>query len=292
MTQSNTRTVGITGAQGYLGGVIQEALREDGWKTVQLVRRPPSDLSNEWRFYDSRRDFAPGLLDGLDALVHCAYDMKARRWSEIQAVNIKPTRNLLAAAQHIVPRVVVLSSMSAYEGTSQLYGTAKLAIERDALAAGASVIRPGLVYGKRAGGMAATLARLARLPVSPAPSGDPYQFTVQEEDLAAVVTALLARDQAFPSPLGVAHPEPVPFRDIVARFGQEAGRSPRFLPVPWKLLYGSLVALEALRIPLPVRSDSILGLIRPAPLVANYELVKELGVSLRSFPRRVEEVDR
>ncbi|WP_261565000.1 NAD-dependent epimerase/dehydratase family protein [Frankia gtarii] len=285
MTNSGMRTVGITGAHGYLGGVIQETLRANGWATVPLVRRPPSDLTNEWRFYDARRSLAPGLLDGLDALVHCAYDMSARRWPDIQATNIGPTRDLLAAAQHVVPKVIVLSSMSAYEGTNQLYGTAKLAIERDALAFGASVIRPGLVYGRRAGGMAATLARLARLPVSPSPTGDPYQFTVEEEDLAAVVLALLARDDALPSPLGVAHPEPVPFRDIVAKFARERGRSPRFLPVPWKLLYGSLIALELMRIPLPVRSDSILGLIRPAPLVVNHEIVKELGVSLRPFPR-------
>jgi nucleoside-diphosphate-sugar epimerase len=277
--------VGITGAQGYVGGVIQDALRKDGWTTVQLVRRPPADLTEEWRFYDSRRALAPGLLDGLDALVHCAYDMRARRWPDIQAANIHPTRALLETAQNFVPKVVVISSMSAYEGTAQLYGTAKLAIERDALAFGASVVRPGLVYGRRAGGMAATLTRLSRLPVSPAPSGNPYQFTVEEEDLAAVVAAILVKDSQISVPLGVAHPEPVSFRHIVAKFAGEAGRSPRFLPVPWKALYGSLVALEAMRIPLPVRSDSILGLVRPAPQVVNYERVKELGVSLRPFPR-------
>ena len=62
-------------------------------------------------------------------------------------------------------RILVLSSMSAFEGTRQLYGRAKLAIETMTVASGGCALSPGLVYGERPGGMAGALRELTRLPV-------------------------------------------------------------------------------------------------------------------------------
>jgi hypothetical protein len=61
------------------------------------------------------------------------------------------------------------------------------------------------------------------------------------------------------------------------------GRTLRAVPVPWQLVSGVLKAAEALHVPLPFRSDSILGLVHPAAEVAGIERLKELGIAFRSF---------
>ena len=104
----------------------------------------------------------------MTALIHCAYDMTLRQPDQIRQVNVDGSATLLrSAAERGVERIVVLSSMSAYDGTEQLYGRAKLDIERLTLDVGGAAIRPGLVYGPDAGGMAGTLAGLTKLPVVP-----------------------------------------------------------------------------------------------------------------------------
>ena len=61
------------------------------------------------------------------------------------------------------------------------------------------------------------------------------------------------------------------------------GRTLHTVAVPWQLVSGVLKAAEALHVPLPFRSDSILGLVRPAPEVPGAERLKQLGIEFRSF---------
>ena len=48
-------------------------------------------------------------------------------------------------------------------------------------------------------------------------------------------------------------------------------------------VYGALRAAELLPVKLPVRADSLLGLVRPAPNVPNLEVLDQLGVVLQPF---------
>jgi nucleoside-diphosphate-sugar epimerase len=212
--------------------------------------------------------------------------LKLRRWPDIYRVNVEGTRRLVAAASGTVENVVVLSSMSAYEGTTQMYGRAKLLIERHAFAAGASVLRPGLVYGPNAGGMVGTLTRLARLPIVPIVAGGSYQFTVHEDDLAATVSAIMADRSRVPDrPVGVAHPQPVPLDQIVLALATWQGRPVRLFRVPWQLVYFPMEVAEVFPISLPFKSDSLLGVARPAPYVPNVDILSALGIEPRRFGR-------
>lgn len=186
-----------------------------------------------------------------------------------------------------VPRLVVFSSMSAFEGTEQIYGRAKLRIEEVAREVGAVSLRPGLVYGPTPGGMAGTLLRLSRLPVVPLVGGRAHQFTVHEDDFADAVTALVGADRPGTEPIGVANPVPVQFRRLIEGLARTEGRRPRFLPVDWRIAYRGLVAAESLGVPLPVRADSLLGLVRAAPSVPNLDVLDALGVRLRRFGQPV-----
>jgi len=285
VTGGGRGTVGITGASGYLGGVIRQRLRDTGWHTIDLVRTPRDATA---RPFTIGAPYPTDLLAGLDVLVHCAYDMTLHRPEEIRSVNVDGTRSLLELARSSgVERTIVLSSMSAYEGTQQLYGLSKLAIEADAIQVGACPIRPGLVYGPRAGGMAGTLTRLARLPLVPVMAPRAHQFTVHEDDLADAVEALVTSDRLPRIPIGVANPEPVPFGRLLEGLARQQGRAGRTVPVDWRLVLGLLRAAERMHVPLPVRSDSVLGLVHPAPSVPNLAVLDGLGVRFRRFGQPV-----
>ncbi|HXW80684.1 MAG TPA: NAD-dependent epimerase/dehydratase family protein [Acidimicrobiales bacterium] len=285
MMITEKRTAAVSGAGGYLGTVIVDRLCSDGWATLRLSR---AQKGKDWRRFILGLPVAPGLLEGVDLLVHCAYDMRLRAPADIWRVNVDGSRRLLEAACNAgVGRVIVVSSMSAFEGTAQLYGRAKLEIEAHAKAFGALSVRPGLVYGPRAGGMAGTLARLSRLPVVPLVAGRAYQFTVHEDDFAQAIAALALTEQVILGPVGVANPVPVPFRTVLERFARDQMRRCRFVPVDWRLVRAVLVLGEKLSMPLPVRSDSLLGLVEPPASVPNLELLEALGVRLRRFGQPV-----
>ncbi len=146
------------------------------------------------------------------------------------------------------------------------------------------VVRPGLVYGPAWGGMAGTLRRLAALPVLPDFGSAARQFTVSQDDFASAMVALAAAEGVPAVPVGIAHPEAVGFAQLLAAFAASAGhRAPHFVPVPPTAAYRMLRALEVLRVQLPVRADSLLGLSRPAPEVPNPDVVAGLGVAVRPF---------
>jgi nucleoside-diphosphate-sugar epimerase len=232
---------------------------------VALVRTPRAgDNAYRWSLGSS----APGeALSGITLLIHCAYDFGQPDPAATWHVNVEGTRLLLQeAAQAGIPRVLSLSSMSAYSGTKQLYGQTKMAIEDITTANGGIAVRPGLVYGLEARGMAGTLMRLTRLPAVPV-FRDARQFPVHEADFADAILRVAEASEWTPESFGIAQETAVSFTDLLTELARLAGQRCRFVPVPWKSVYYLLRGAEMLRLPLPVRSDSLLGLVRPAPMV-------------------------
>lgn len=276
--------VAITGASGYLGSRLSDRFASLGWDVAKLVRSPHADRAGERR-YVIEEPLEEGLLASVDVLVHTAYDFSLTTREDIWRVNVAGTERLLDAAVAAgVGRIIVLSTMSAYAGTSQLYGSAKLAIESATRAAGGCVVRAGIVYGEHPGGMAGSLRRMTRLPVIPLIVGASALYPVHEDDLIAAIVALATQDGVPEGPIGVAEPVPVPFRALMEGLAEPEGRRCRFVPVPWQLLYGTLRVGEAIHIRLPFRADSLLGLVRPAPMVPGQEELARLGLRLRRFP--------
>lgn len=255
----------ITGAYGYLGSRIRAALDELGWDTVALVRTPrPGDSAVRWTLGDK----LPAGVSA-DVLVHCAYDMRVRRWDDICAVNVDGSAALLRSARRAgVDRILVLSSMSAYEGTKQRYGRAKLAIERCALECGAIAVRPGLVYGADAGGMGGTLRSLTKLPLTPVITGAARQFPVREPDFLRAVVRILTAESWRPEVFGIAQPDFVSLAALLRGIAAEDGRRVRLVPVPWQLVYLAARIAEVVAPSLGIRADSVAGVVKPAPAVA------------------------
>ncbi|HUA55126.1 MAG TPA: NAD-dependent epimerase/dehydratase family protein [Candidatus Sulfotelmatobacter sp.] len=156
----------VTGAGGFVGGWVSEALHLSRWadvragigrwtSAVRIARFPleivPCDVLDPAAL--------AGALDGVDSVVHCARAADPR-------VTIDGTRLLLKTAQAAgVRRVVYLSSVAVYgdadgivdettpaRGVPTPYARSKLEAEalcREAAAAGLEVVilRPTLIYG-------------------------------------------------------------------------------------------------------------------------------------------------
>ena len=277
--------VAVTGANGYIGGLVAQRYGEAGWDVIRMQRRPEKlPAGGVGRPFTLGQLVSPAALAGIDLLVHCAYDFTVTTPREIYRVNVGGTERLLtAAAEAGVRRTLLVSSMSAYEGTGQVYGRAKLACEALTAAVGGISVRLGLVYGEGRGGMAGALRRLVSAPLVPLVGGRSHQFTVHEADAADGLLAAGSADAPVEGPLGLAHPDPVPFKRLLQGIGRNAGVRPRLVPVPWKPVYAAMRCAERAHVRLPLRADSLLGLVRPAPAVPRFEYWRSLGVSVRAF---------
>ncbi len=270
-------TVAITGAGGFLGGALATRLRAEGTRVVELRRDGPDPFS-------LAGPHDPASLSGVDTLVHAAWDLRTTDAEAAWAVNVEGSRGLIGAATEAgVGRLVFVSSMSAHHGTRQVYGLTKLAVERTVLEAGGLVARPGLVYGPGVGGMVGTLRRLARWPLRVSVPGA-RQYTAHVDDVVDALRALATGPAPRPGIYGLAHPVAVPFDELMSALAPPGRRAVR-VPVPWPALGGALALAHAVRLPLPVRPDSLLGLVRPAPSVPGSDLVAALGVEFRPFPK-------
>jgi len=276
----------VTGALGYLGSRICETLEADGWHVIRLVRSVRPGQGRMLGHDLATPVTAPvrEVLRSVDALIHAAYDLALTRPADIWRVNVEGTRRLLEAAEEAgVGRIITLSSMSAFAGTSQLYGRAKLDIEAMTIESGGCAVRPGLVYGERAGGMAGAMRKLTAWPVVPVLAGGAGLYTVREEDLMKVIARLAAVATLEPGTISVAHPSQVPLAEMLRTFAARERRRCRFVPVPWQLVYWPLRSCELIRLPLPFRADSLLGVIHTAPGLVGQEQLARLGVTLRAF---------
>lgn len=248
------RTAAVTGARGYVGSRVAAALRATGWQIRGLTR---SDASLEHGAH-------PGSFEGADLVVHCAWNFAARGRGEVMRLNVAGSAHLLdQAAAAGVARQISISSLSAFPGCRSVYGQAKLAVEEHARSLGAVVVRPGLVWGPQAGGMVGALDRAARrLPVVPVLAGEVY--LAHADDLGALV-AHLGDGEAPAGPVVAAAPTPLSMAAILRALAARAGRTPPVLPVPWRLVWGTLRALELVGLRPGFRSDSVIGLVGADP---------------------------
>jgi nucleoside-diphosphate-sugar epimerase len=216
--------------------------------------------------------------------VHTAWDLRETNQRRNWECNVEGSQRLLSAALGDgVERFIFVSSMSAYFGTRQNYGISKLAVERAVLEAQQLVVRPGLVYGGSPGGMVLTLSKLARLPVIPV-FRNAKLFTAHIDDIVTALEMLVLLPTVPSSVLGLANESSTPFPSVMRALATEVGSTSSTLPVPWHPLLLALQVAEKLGVPLPVRSDSLLGLVRGPQYVPERAKASELGLEFRPFP--------
>jgi nucleoside-diphosphate-sugar epimerase len=276
----------VTGAGGYLGSQICRTLESRGWQVIRLTgsQSQSQGLAVSYHLDAPITAEVREALNSADALIHTAYDLSLTSSADIWRVNVEGTRRLLTAAKEAgTGRIIVLSSMSAFDGTSQLYGRAKLDIEAITVEFGGCAVRPGLVHSKNAAGMAGSMRKLTALPIVPVIAGGAGVYTVREEDLMDAIALLASATDLEPGTISVAYPNKVTMVDLLNAFAAQENRRCRFVPVPWQMVYWLLRSGEFMHLRLPFRADSLLGLVRSAPELVGGEQSARLGFTLHPF---------
>jgi nucleoside-diphosphate-sugar epimerase len=264
---SDKKICAITGSNGYVGGCVKNYFAAHGWEIMELARQPkPGTRGIKFQLGG---EISPASLAGVSVLVHCAYDFKPLRWDEIRAVNVVGTGKLFQAARVAgVGKIIFISSISAYDGCRSLYGKAKLEIEKLALAHGALVIRPGLVYGSGPGGMFGKLtAQVRQSSVIPMiGDGSQIQFLVHDEDLSSFIERYAKGEiKIVLRILTAANEQSWTFKQLLLEIAHALGKKPRFIPLPWRFVWAGLKAAELCGIKLNFRSDSLVSLMHQNP---------------------------
>lgn len=273
----------VTGAGGYVGSCVKNYFERRGWRVLELTRQPKPGARAAG--FQLGAELSSRVLAGVDALVHCAYDFSPVRWADIHATNIGGTDKLLRAARDAaVKKIICISTISAFEGCRSLYGKAKLEIERLALAEGALVLRPGLVYGEEPGAMVGKLVeQVRRSSVLPLVGGSQKQYLVHQEDLCAFIHRYAeGLVPSIATPLTAAHEQARTFREILDAIAAVQGKKLRLVPVPWKLAWLPMKLGELCGMRLNFRSDSLVSLMHQNPS-PDFSRNAALGLAFRLF---------
>lgn len=277
-------TIAITGANGYIGSFLCRFLKEKGYAIYKMGRNLKEDKGYKLIPYTlDKKQTVP--LQNIDILIHCAYDFSMTNYEKSRAVNVDGSLYLFEEAKRDgVKKIIYLSSVSSFEETKSNYGKIKYEIEQKAKVWDVVTVRPGLVFSEQPQSIVGALDKLAAsLPVLPIIGrGDQVFFPCHVEDLAGLIAYLCEHDVDTGKPIVAACQESITFKEILIRLSTRHHKSPFLLPLPYGLLYTVLKCVEAMRLPLGLRSDS-LKYMKYAKLQLDFEIINKMPVNFRSF---------
>ncbi|MBI2371951.1 MAG: NAD-dependent epimerase/dehydratase family protein [Deltaproteobacteria bacterium] len=257
--EASPRDVLVTGASGFVGSHVAEALVRRGHRVTCLVR-PTSDTS--WlralpvRFAQGDVGDPAALREavrGMRQVYHVAGLVKARDRAAYLRANHLGTRHLLEALADVNPgldRFVHMSSLAA-AGPSRdgrpltekdeprpvsWYGESKLMAEQEVLrfaqAYPVTILRPAAVYGPR-DRETALLFRMVRRGWLLVPGGAPKRFSLAHARDVAEAFAL-AGERPLPSGeiFFIARPEAYTWEEVGRAVAGALGTRPRQLVLP------------------------------------------------------------
>ena len=224
----------VTGATGFIGSRVVDALAARGHIVVAAVRHASTRFVAQARVELIETDFARDIdpaawrprLAGVDAIVNAAGILRERATQTFGAVHVRAPKALFAAAVTAgVRRIVQVSALGADAGALSRYHRSKK--EADDFLRGLPldwvVVKPSVVYGPD-GASARLFTMLASLPLVPVP-GDGAQSLqpVHVDDVVQGIVALVESTKPERRDVDVVGPAPLALRDYLARLRHALG---------------------------------------------------------------------
>ena len=255
--------IALTGATGFVGSHLAEALLSAGHEVTCLVRARGRAGALEARgatlVEGALEDEAAlrRLVEGAEVLHHVAGVIAARTAADFERVNRAGTFTLARTARDAgVRRMVYVSSLAVSGPTVPgrpleeadrdqpvtPYGRSKQAGEEAVRASGVAftIVRPPAVYGPRDRELLRVF-RLVRRGLAPLLGDGSQELSfIHAADLARALIAAGESDTTVGRTYHAAHPETVTQRGFVSAVAEAMGRSVRLLPLPAPIVRGVL----------------------------------------------------
>ena len=249
----------VTGATGFIGRAVVEALAAHGFVVRVAVRRTPQPSFPGGVEVMQHGDLAQAvdwhpLLEGVDQVVHLAGIAHAGRGiapERYDQVNRVATAQMATAAPAAgVRHFIFISSIRAQSGPvadhalterdpaapTDAYGRSKLAAEDAVRSAGVpfTILRPVVLYGPGVKGNISLLLRAAASPL-PLPVKDfgNRRSLLGIDNFISALTFVLSAPGAIGETYIVADPGmPLRLADVIATLREARGRRPLMLSIP------------------------------------------------------------
>ena len=245
----------LTGASGFIGGRLLDALLSDGHRVVAVSRRKPAAVSSQVQHLS--RDFAKslnaanwaGAVQDIDVVINAVGILRESGTQRFDALHHRaPVALFQAAVAAGVRRVVQVSALGADDEATTPYHLSKKAADEALLAMPLEgiVVQPSVVIGHGAPSTA-MFTMQARLPLIPVPGrGEQVVQPIHAEDLAEAVTQLATNDaiagRFAGKKVALVGPQALTMREFYAqlRAALGVGSPARFLNIP--MWYMSMMA--------------------------------------------------
>ena len=261
----------VTGATGFVGRAVIQALRAEGHGVRCLVRRGSEHDLHGFEAIErvegdvlARMEALEADIAGCDTVIHLVGIIRESRGSGVtfERLHVQATKNVVAAAGRVgVRRFLHMSALGTRPGARSRYHQTKWAAEDVVRASGLvwTIFRPSVIYGV-GDGFISLLARLVRLPVVPV-IGDGHQRLqpVPVEHVAAGFARAVSLESSVKQAYVVAGRDVVTMRALLDMIGAALHRPVRTVRVPMRVMRPMARVLH--RAPsFPVTPDQLLML--------------------------------
>lgn len=293
----------VTGASGFLGSHICEALHEAGYQVHALLRETSSTrwLGHPWitvhRSDLFNQESLSGILEGADSVIHAAAALIGASPRELHRVNVEGSESLAhAAIKAEVKRFVFISSNAAGGPSDDLvpkadnsrdepispYGKSKKRAEQalGKLSREIEIIilRPVMIYGPRDGHLV-RLFRLVDSPVVPLVDTKPiYMPIIYVKDCARAAVAAVAAEVESGSVYYVSDPCIQTLDTIYDHVSNALGRRLRLIRIPiWLASFLMWVIYGLKKKEVAFTPDSVREFSNRFRVVSSKPTIRELG---------------
>jgi len=276
----------VTGATGFVGPKVANAIADAGHEVRVLERKPGAAAGLRAEAVRGDVTDAESLrraVEGCEVVVHLVA-IRQGAAEQFQRVMIDGTRKLIAACDAGVQRFVLMSALGTTEETKDLvpYYNAKWTQEQDVKASGLEhvIFRPSFAFG-RDGGILPTFMKLARLaPVTGiVGSGEQRIQPIWVDDVAAYFVAAVDKPEAANRTFELGGPDVVTWNEFWTRLKQAQGSRRPSVHLPFGLMRVQASVLEKLPNP-PVTRDQLKMLAAGDNVVSDSDAVDTFGIPL------------